>query len=121
MAGFIKAFKIYIGFSDINRVHSTTDINAHYIGNSFINNCHRRTDSASFSCMYVRHNSYSAALSELIVAHATDLIDSRILNHSCIAYSCVNISLYIKHNRFLIYLFFSKKIPLTLKLKISGS
>ena len=88
----IEFLIINICFSEVNRIHSASDIHSHNIGNCLIRNGHGRTDRAALTRVHIRHDADPAARSEFIVAHAADLLDCFLFDHGSIAYGCIDLT-----------------------------
>ena len=89
---FIEFLIINICFSEVNRIHSASDIHSHNIGDCLIRNGHGRTDRAALTRVHIRHDADPAARSEFIVAHAADLLDCFLFDHGSIAYGCIDLT-----------------------------
>ena len=80
------------GSKSVKMVPGTAaNIDTDHIGDSLVPDGHGRTDGTAFACVNVRHDSNRATLSEVIVAHATNLVDGLLLNYTMEAasrYSC---------------------------------
>ena len=89
----IQLFKIKSRLTQIDCVHSATDVDADNIRNGFIHNCHGRSDRAARSRMDIRHDTDSASRREFVITHTADLLDGFLFNYICITDRCIDFSL----------------------------
>ena len=82
MSGLVQLLEIYSSFSQIDSVHTASDINAHNIRDCLIHDGHGCSNRAALSGMDVRHDTDPAALGEFIITHAADLLDCFFLDYA---------------------------------------
>lgn len=106
----IQFCKIYLTFPKFYRVHSTSNVHSHNIGNCLVLNRHCCTYGTALSDMNVWHNTYLRILSKRIITHPANLPDCFILNHPRITNGRVYFPFNLKHF-YLLFFFYLLLLP----------
>ena len=92
MRRLIEQSEIYISIGKLDGEHTATDINAHDIGNRFVDDGHGGSDGATRPRMHVGHDAHLRIARELVTAHAPDLFSCFDLDGLCIRDCCCDFS-----------------------------